>query len=135
MGVSVVPSCFHRVPIWTKGLAREIVLIRLAELADVHKCTEIDASFVTDHVWQMDGAESDWEVSTVFRKVRLPRAMNVSYPRDLRGIFDDWRLEECFLVAVDEDSVVAYLDMTVQKWSLAGGSITSSSIRTYGASE
>jgi len=115
-----VISHFHRVSISMKGLAREDVQIRLAELADLHKCVAIDASFVTDHVWQMDGSETDWEVSTVFRKVRLPRAMNVSYPRDLSSLFDDWRLEECFVVAVDVDSVVGYLDMTVQKWNLAG---------------
>jgi len=116
----MVMPCLQCASISTKGRGREVVHIRLAELADIHQCVTIDASFVTDHVWQMDGGESDWEVSTAFRKVRLPRPMNVRYPRELDGLFDDWRLEECFLVAASGESVIAYLDMTVQKWSLAG---------------
>jgi ribosomal protein S18 acetylase RimI-like enzyme len=96
------------------------VNIRHAELVDLHACVAIDASFVTDHVWQMEGAEGDEAVSVTFRTVRLPRAMKVSYPRDSDSLLEDWRKGECFLVADIEGEVVGYLDMTVHTWNMTG---------------
>jgi GNAT superfamily N-acetyltransferase len=80
----------------------------------------IDASYVTDHVWQMDAKESDGVVSVSFRTVRLPRTMKVAYPRDTDGLVDDWRKGECFLVALDDGQVVGYLDMTTHTWNMTG---------------
>jgi GNAT superfamily N-acetyltransferase len=92
----------------------------MAELADLHKCLAISTAFMTDHVWQMDGHETNDVVSSTFSTVRLPRAMTVRYPRDTDSLLDDWRLGECFLVADDGDEVIGYLDMAVAKWSRTG---------------
>lgn len=92
----------------------------MAELADLHICLAIDTSFTTDHVWQMDGYETDEVVDATFRAVRLPRPMKVNYPRDMDSLLEDWHKNECFLVADDGEQIVGYLDMIVHKWNLTG---------------
>ncbi len=100
------------------------MIIRPAELTDLNACFEMDHSFETDHVWQMDQREEDGVVSVVFRTVRLPRLMKVDYPRDLDYLLENWQREECFLVAdADPDGegdIQGYLDMTVQSWHNTG---------------
>lgn len=99
------------------------MIIRPAELADLNVCFEMEHSFETDHVWQMDQREEAGVVSVVFRTVRLPRVMKVDYPRDRDYLLENWQREECFLVA-DADpeggDVRGYLDMTVQAWHSTG---------------
>lgn len=94
--------------------------IRMADLTDLNACLSIDPSFSTDHVWQMEISEADEFTSIHFRKIKLPRLMKVSYPRDKESLMEDWRKGECFLVAHEDGEVVAYLDMTVQKWNATG---------------
>ena len=94
--------------------------IRRAELVDLNTCIQVDASFATDHVWQMEVRDSEEVVSVTFRTVRLPRPMKVGYPRDTDSLIEDWRKGECFLVAQQDDAVVGYVDMTVQPWNLTG---------------
>jgi ribosomal protein S18 acetylase RimI-like enzyme len=104
----------------SEGIELVSVEIRTADLADLHRCLAIDTSFTTDHVWQMDGYETNDEVSATFRTVRLPRMMKVSYPRDMDSLLEDWRLGECFLLAENGDEVIGYLDMTIHRWNMTG---------------
>jgi len=96
------------------------VIVRPAELTDLRACLEIDHSYVTDHVWQMEEREGDGEVAVIFRTTRLPRPMRVRYPKDYDNLLESWRRGDCFLVAEEDGEVRGYLDMSVQSWHLTG---------------
>ena len=54
-------------------------------------------------------------MGVTFRRVHSPRLMEISYPQDTDTLYEDWRRNECFLVAHEAGAVLAYLDMIVQK--------------------
>jgi ribosomal protein S18 acetylase RimI-like enzyme len=90
--------------------------IRPAELADVNACLALDHSFLTDHVWQMRVHEADLNVNVTFQTVRLPRLMQVQYPRPLEQLVEDWQRDEGFWVAEADGQVRGYIDVTTQPW-------------------
>jgi len=94
------------------------MIVRPAELTDLKACQEIDHSYVTNHVWQMEESEEVREVTVVFRTTRLPRSMRVKYPKDSVNLVESWRRGECLLVAEAGGVVYGYLDMSVQSWHL-----------------
>jgi ribosomal protein S18 acetylase RimI-like enzyme len=102
--------------------------IRPAELEDLEVCLNMDHSYLTDHVWQMDVQEGKSRVTVNFRTVRLPRPVHVRYPRDRDALTADWHRRDCFLVATTEKDlqgqetrlVVGYLTMSEQDWHNTG---------------
>ena len=94
------------------------MIIRPAELTDLKACLEIDHSYVTNHVWQMEESEGAKELTVIFRTTRLPRSMWVKYPKDYDNMLESWRRGECLLVAEEDGLVCGYLDMSVQSWHL-----------------
>ena len=96
------------------------MIVRPADLTDLKACLELDHSYVTNHVWQMEESEGDGEVAVIFRTTRLPRSMRVKYPKDYDNLLQSWRRGECFLVAEVDGEVCGYLDMSVQSWHLTG---------------
>lgn len=97
-----------------------MTIIRPAELVDLKACLDIDHSYVTDHVWQMEESEGSGEVTVIFRTARLPRSMQVKYPKDYDNLLESWRRGECFLVAEEDGKTCGYLDLSVQSWHLTG---------------
>jgi GNAT superfamily N-acetyltransferase len=97
------------------------MIIRLAELADLNLCHELDGSYTTDYVWQMQANENERSIAVRFDTVRLPRPMKVAYPREPDELLSNWRQGECFLVAADASGQpIAFLDMTAQAWHGVG---------------
>lgn len=94
--------------------------ISRAELGDLNACLQMDPSYTTDHVWQMEARDADGVISVAFRIVRLPRPMKVVYPRDSDSVVENWRRGECFLVAYEDDQLVGFIDATVQAWNMTG---------------
>ena len=96
------------------------MIIRPAELTDLKACLEIDHSYVTNHVWQMEEKEGKGRVTVIFHTARLPRSMRVKYPKDYDNLLASWRRGECFMVAEEGGEVRGYLDLSVQAWHLTG---------------
>jgi ribosomal protein S18 acetylase RimI-like enzyme len=102
--------------------------IRPAELEDLQACLDLDHSFLTDHVWQMDVQEGKLRVAVNFRTVRLPRPVHVKYPRDRDALLAEWHRRDCFLVATlseprGEDErlpIIGYLTMGDYGWHKTG---------------
>ena len=86
-----------------------------ATLADVEHCALLDASFATQYVWQTEQRISSENVSIGFRRIRIPRLLDVAYPREADQLFDHWQRRECFLSARQGAALVGYLDMTVHR--------------------
>ncbi len=97
------------------------MIVRMAELADLNNCYDLDGSFTTDYVWQMQAHEVERSLEVRFDTVRLPRPMKVNYPRHPDELLPNWRRGECFLVATDDQGQLAgFLDMAAQAWNGTG---------------
>ncbi len=112
------------------------IRIRPAELEDLDRCLELDASYSSEMVWQMY-IEPDaglQGVAASFRATRLPRPMQAEYPRSREELRGNWQQQDCFLVAVlpsqelnpdtgeeeEVEQIVGYIDLHEQRWQRAG---------------
>ena len=93
--------------------------VRPATWADIDRCEELDGSYATNYVWQMDESLSPSGMNMAFQRVRIPRPLEVVYPRP-RDLYADWQRNECFLVAEQSTALYGYLDMTVCRWQWRG---------------
>jgi ribosomal protein S18 acetylase RimI-like enzyme len=96
------------------------MIVRPATLADLNACLVLDHVSVTDHVWQMKVQESESQVGVTFHTVRLPRRMQVAYPRSLEQLVEDWQRDEGFLVAEADNEVRGYVDLVTMPWQQMG---------------
>jgi ribosomal protein S18 acetylase RimI-like enzyme len=88
------------------------ITVRELALGDIAELTEMDHSYHTDFVWQMDIQSLDNQVNVRFRETRLPRSMRVEYPRDAAQLAEDWKIRDGVLVAEHEESPVGYLSLS-----------------------
>ena len=88
------------------------IVVRPLAIADIAVLVEIDHSYHTDYVWQMDLNTAESEVNVIFREVRLPRSMRVEYPRDPSLLFEDWQNRPGLLVAELDEEPVGYIGLT-----------------------
>jgi ribosomal protein S18 acetylase RimI-like enzyme len=102
--------------------------VRPAELEDLESCLNLDHSYPTAHVWQMDVQEASGGTTVTFRTVRLPRPVTVKYPRRREEMLGAWHRRDCFLVAEAGDGdrsvrsrhIVGYLTMDAYEWHKTG---------------
>ena len=83
-------------------------------------CADLDHSFQTEFVWQMDVREEAEGIGVRFRTVRLPRSMEVAYPRDSRQLRQSWATRDCFLVACVDELILGYVNMRVNPAGTTG---------------
>lgn len=95
------------------------MIVRLATLTDLNDCLAMDHGCFTDHVRQMQVQETESEFTVSFPMVRLPRRMQVRYPRDVEQLIDDWQQGEGFLVAEVDGAIRGYVDVLVRPWEHA----------------
>lgn len=96
------------------------MVIRPAILTDLNACLSLDHAVVTDHVWQMKVQEAEANFGVTFQVVRLPRQMQVAYPRALEQLVEDWQRGEGFFVAEIDGEVRGYVDLLAQRWQQLG---------------
>jgi GNAT superfamily N-acetyltransferase len=91
--------------------------IRPAVPADIAILVELDHSFATDHVWQMEflPEHEQSQINVNFRKVRLPRSVRVDYPRLARSLTDDWSRLSGLLVAELEKQPIGYAGLILDR--------------------
>jgi ribosomal protein S18 acetylase RimI-like enzyme len=89
------------------------VVVRPLALVDLPVVVEMDHSYHTDYVWQMDFQSQEQETKVSFREVRLPRSMRVEYPYDTTRLADEWKTRSIILVAEREEETVGYVSLSV----------------------
>jgi len=82
--------------------------------SELTECLTLERSYLTDHVWQMDVRDEHGEVSVRFRSARLPRLVEVEYPRDAVALMHLWRKCDCFLVALAEELILGYVNVRIR---------------------
>lgn len=91
--------------------------IHTADLTDINICCQMDMSYTTDYVWQMQTRENGRSIDVRFDTVRLPRPMRVEYPRSPDELIENWQQDGCFLVVRNiEDEIIGFLDAQPQPW-------------------
>ncbi len=86
-------------------------LIRNASEGDLSACLELDLSYETDYVWQVDVRDEAGAIVTSFRTARLPRLMRVVYPREAAALENALKRQEIVLVSETSGEVSGYLVM------------------------
>lgn len=96
------------------------LIVRQAISSDIPDLVKLDHDYSSDHVWQMSFSRGPEEVGIVFREVRLPRPMRVTYPRDPQRLPDEWTRLGGLLVAEGSESRLGYLALALGPASGAG---------------
>lgn len=85
--------------------------IRQAISSDIKALAGMDHGYSTDHVWQLALQRGKEEISASFREVRLPRPMQVSYPREPERMIDEWIDKAVVLMAAIGETPAGYLSL------------------------
>jgi GNAT superfamily N-acetyltransferase len=83
--------------------------IRTASANDLPRLMAMDHSCSSDYVWQLELRRESNQVTAGFREVRLPRSVEVAYPRNPFSLVDDWNRRDVFLVALQEGNPIGYI--------------------------
>jgi GNAT superfamily N-acetyltransferase len=83
--------------------------IRPGTVNDVPRLTVLDHSSLSDYVWQLELRREAEQVSANFREVRLPRSIEVKYPRSPTSLSEAWTRNDLVLVALHDGSPIGYL--------------------------
>lgn len=85
--------------------------IRTVQPENLEKLSKFEHGYYTEYVWQM-ALDTNPESSKVeFRRVRLPRRVFVSYPRNRQQILTDISKTEAFLVAFYGEHPAGYVKL------------------------
>lgn len=91
--------------------------IRPAVVTDIPRLMALDHTSLSDYVWQLDLKREAGQAAASFHEVRLPRAVEVVYPRNPFSLADEWTRRDLNLVASDSKSLVGYLSAREDKSS------------------
>jgi len=83
--------------------------VRPAVATDIPRLMTLDHSCQSDYVWQLDLRRDAGQVTANFREVRLPRSIDVAYPRNPFSLGDEWTRRDVTFIAVHEKVPVGYL--------------------------
>jgi GNAT superfamily N-acetyltransferase len=82
---------------------------RPANANDVPRLMALDHSCLSDYVWQLELRRESGQVAANFREVRLPRSVEVKYPRNPSALADEWARRDVILAALHEGVPIGYL--------------------------
>jgi GNAT superfamily N-acetyltransferase len=87
--------------------------LRHAIPADLDRCLELDASFDSERVWQLDLRPGRDAVSAQLRATDLPRQLRVDYPSPQDALLMHWQRGYCIIVAEDPATrqLVGFVDV------------------------
>jgi GNAT superfamily N-acetyltransferase len=83
--------------------------IRSASANDLPRLMAMDHSCSSNYVWQLELRRESNQVTASFREVRLPRSVDVAYPRNPFSLTDRWNQYGVFLAACHEGKPVGYI--------------------------
>lgn len=83
--------------------------IRPAASSDLPSLMAINHSNSSDYVWQLDLRNEANEVTASFREIRLPRSVDVAYPRDPSTLGDEWTKRDVVLAAIQGEIPIGYI--------------------------
>lgn len=88
--------------------------IRPASATDIQRLIALDHSCSSDYVWQLELRREAGQATASFREVRLPRSIEVKYPRNPSSLSDEWMRRDVALVALEEGNPIGYICAIVE---------------------
>lgn len=88
------------------------IQIRAGQASDLKILSTLDHAYTTDHVWQMDMDYQGNNIDVMFKEVRLPRPVEVEYPRDPEDLLNITQAESEILVASMGDEPIGYIRLS-----------------------
>ena len=92
--------------------------IRPVMASDLARLIALDHSSSSDYVWQLELRREPNQMTAIFREVRLPRSVEVKYPRDPSVLADTWKQHDAVLVVTQAQELVGYICLTDDPTSL-----------------
>jgi len=80
---------------------------------DLEKLVDLDHSYQTEYVWQMDRSLEKGQISTFFSEIRLPRIVRVEYPHSVTRLLETLP-QAAVLVALYKSNLVGYVSVKEQ---------------------
>jgi GNAT superfamily N-acetyltransferase len=88
--------------------------IRPASASDISRLVALDHSCLSDYVWQLELRREAGQAIANFREVRLPRSIQVRYPRNPASLADEWMRRDVVLVALHDGTPIGYICATAE---------------------
>ena len=85
-----------------------------ADLRDLAGCLQLDGSYETEYVWQINQQQEGGQVVTRFLQARLPRPMQVQYPGWSEALLAHQQRGDLILVAAVATRIHGYIDQETQ---------------------
>ncbi|RME80084.1 MAG: N-acetyltransferase [Caldilineae bacterium] len=85
--------------------------IRRPTLHDLNECAQLDASYTTQHVWQMSLHVDGNDIQVHFRLVHLPRQLAVQTPPPPENLLKCWQRGDCLYSAREGHTIVGYIHL------------------------
>ena len=91
--------------------------IRPGNPNDVPRLMTLDHSCLSDYVWQLELRREAGQTTASLREVRLPRSVEVKYPRTPASLKEEWVRRDAVFVAVDDGMPIGYICVTAEHTS------------------
>jgi len=85
------------------------IQLRPTVATDLTRLMGFDHSVTSESVWQLELKRNTGQVMSVFREVRLPRSIVVSYPHNPFSLAEDWVLKSMMYTALIGNDPVGYI--------------------------
>ena len=87
------------------------IQVRPTVASDLARLMGLDHSITSESVWQLELRRDAGHTTVMFREVRLPRSIAVSYPRNPFALADDWTKRSMMYTALIEQNIVGYISL------------------------
>jgi RimJ/RimL family protein N-acetyltransferase len=91
--------------------------VRPANVNDITRLMALDHSCMSDYVWQLELRREPAQATASFREVRLPRSIEVQYPRSPSALREEWMRRDAVFVSTSDGIPVGYLCLTAEPTS------------------
>lgn len=85
------------------------IKIRLAREEDLELLIELEHTYTSSNVWQMDIKQDENIIGVNFRDVRLPRVVQFNYPRSPKDLYASWQQSPIVFVGSIDSYPVSYI--------------------------
>ena len=82
---------------------------------DFPALTQLSSNIETFHTWQMNNLLDEGQIQVNFSRIRLPRAVNLEYPRSAEAIADSWKKRDLFLAGRIDSELCAFLSLDIDE--------------------
>ena len=83
--------------------------IRSAKEEDFELLINLEHAYTSSNVWQMDIKRDENIIEVNFRDVRLPRVMQLNYPRSPKDLYTSWQQSPIVFVGSIDSYPVSYI--------------------------